>query len=128
MVKKSTIFVFTAAVVIVAALHILLPYTGLGKVIVNELFIWGFLGLVVINILLFVISLCSGLGSLRKGGAKEDSQQQEGQKNEKALEELLQGKNVTQQKLPCWARIGIAVCIGLIFGSIMGFILNRIII
>jgi hypothetical protein len=105
-----------------------LPYTGLGKVIVNELFIWGFLGLVVINILLFVTSLFSGLGSLRKSRAKEDSQQQEGQDNEKALEELLQGKNITQQKMPRWARIGIAVCIGLIFGSILGFILNRIII
>jgi hypothetical protein len=50
----------------------------------------------VINILLFVTSLCSGLVSIGKSVAKEESQEQDGQEDEKALEKLLHGENVNQ--------------------------------
>ena len=125
--RKSTIFVFAATVFIVAALQILLPYSGVGKAIRNSLFIWGFLGLACINILLFVIPLCIGLGRLMKSDAKGDSQKQESQRDEKELKELLEGDSVVKREMPAWARIGVTICIGLIAGSILGYILDKII-
>jgi len=58
---------------------------------------------------------------------KGESQDQKDQEDEKALEELLQGDSLAKCRMPSWARIGITICVGLIAGSVLGFVLNRII-
>lgn len=123
--RRSTIITFSTSIVIVMTLQILLPYSGLGKIILNGLFIWGFLGLVFINILLFAIPLCVGLINMNRKRTSGKSKEQEDQENEKELKRLLYAENVTEEKMPRWANIGITVCIGIIAGSVLGFVLNR---
>jgi hypothetical protein len=127
MARKSTIIGFAIPTVLVALLHLLRPHIELNKSILNILFGWPFLGLILINVLLFVTSLCGGFGGLKKSRMKGELQNQKDQEDEKALERLLQGDSVVNCRMPSWARIGIAICIGLIAGSVLGFVLNRII-
>jgi hypothetical protein len=124
--SKNTIrYSFIATTVIVAFLKIWWSHNESRQWILNELFIWGFLGLAVINILLFVIPMCIGIFTLRKNSVKSESQKRQGEKNEKKLTSLLKGDTISHRGMPSWAKIGIAVCIGLIVGSILGFIVNK---
>jgi hypothetical protein len=123
--RNTALYCSIATTVIVACLHILWSHSESYRWILNELFIWGFLGLAVINILLFVLPLCSGLRTFLKSSAKSESHGEDRTKAEEKLAATLQGDTVARRGMPAWARIGIAVCIGLIAGSILGFIVNK---
>ena len=124
-VKSNTaLYCSIAAAVIVVFLHVLWTHTAYQWVL-NELFIWGFLGLVVINILLFLLPLCGALRAFLKSSAKSESHCEDSKKAEEKLASALQGDIVAHRGMPAWARIGIAVCIGLIAGSFLGFILHH---
>ena len=123
--KRNTAFYCSiVTTVIVAFLHILWTHT-VYQWVLNELFIWGFLGLAVINILLFMLPLSGALRVFLKSSVKSESNGKDSKKAEEKLAATLQGDTIAHRGMPAWARIGIAVCIGLIAGSFLGFILHH---
>jgi hypothetical protein len=86
----------------------------------NILFIWGFLGLVVINILLFVFPLCKGLIGVKLDKSKTGSDAKRNCMAQEELKPIIDGETVGEGKLPRWAIVGIEISIGLLVGSIIG--------
>ena len=123
--KQVNIYIFIIVAISIAFLRISQPYTGLNQAVLNVLFGWGFLGLLLINILLFLNSMFGSIQNLRN--EKDGSPERKDKKTEKILGPILQGSHVFQSKMPFWANLGITICIGLIAGSVLGWLICRII-
>ena len=122
--KINKIYIVSIVSFCVLLLHMWCYYDNSIKAFLNFLFFLGFLGLFLTNIMFFIIPLFDAIGNkeLYKIG---DSEQE--LSKEEHLKEILDGKPTEEKEMPRWSKISVAVSLGLLIGSVSGFILTNII-
>jgi hypothetical protein len=120
---KNRLYVYAiVTAVVVVLLHFIGRYTEAIRPVLNSLLYCGIFGLVFINIGLFVVPLFAWLWNHHEKQQKEEAKEQVTEEEERELRSLLQGERIGEQEMPRWARNGIAICIGLLIGSGIGFL------
>lgn len=117
------IVVITAGIII--SFHMIYYYTGLGESVINLTFSWGILGIILVNVYLFVSSVFSGFKSASDLGDDETLSKEEKETLfENKLGPILQGEKL-EIKNPRLPAFFLSICIGMIAGSILGWLIRR---
>ena len=118
------ILAFTSLVIVIV--HIGYLYLKFNESILNIIFIWGFLGPLLLNIFVFVRTFFVGISTVDEILDDEKLSASEiEEKTEEVLAPVLQGEVVARGKGDFVVRVLMSIFVGMLLGSILGWLIRQ---